>query len=57
MPSVYESSHDRLRATGLEQALKDRNTAIIGDTLHFESESSKLDTTHPVIKQPSFGDT
>jgi hypothetical protein len=24
-------------ATGLEQALKDINTAIIGDTLHFES--------------------
>ena len=30
------------KATGLESALKDRNTAIIGNTLHFESKSFNI---------------
>jgi hypothetical protein len=45
MPSVSQSRHNSFkaaRATGLEQVLKDRNTAIIGNTLHFESKSSRL---------------
>lgn len=45
MPGLSKNSlgkSNAAKATGLEQALKANNTAIIGNTLHFESGSFKV---------------